>query len=441
MPLILKVLLSLSLILVLHGIFRHLLAAILAGTAVLAAWCGFSAGEGFRIAWDRFASTDNLLLMVVILQVTWLSTQLSKARIMTDLVEAVRRRLPRRAAMAALPAVIGFLPMPGGALFSAPLVDRCDPEGMLDPLLKVRANYWFRHIWEYWWPLYPGVLLALDLTGLEVWQFMLLQLPFSLVAVGAGYLFILRRIAPDRGSVRDVGSGGDVETARGDEPKGQREPAPALLPLLTPILIVVAVYTIIKTTLPIVAVWHAYLPLMLGILAAALYVQVRRPLDHGAWQEILLSRKTLTMALLVAAVQVYGAFIEADLPGGMPLVAAMREELARWGIPALAMMMILPFVAGLTTGLTIGFVGASFPIVLGLAGDGGVTAAYLGTVSLAFVCGFAGMILSPVHICLIVTNEHFRTRLPASLPGLARPAAVVVLAALGLYWVLRGWTF
>ena len=113
---------------------------------------------------------------------------------MKEMVENVRSMISKRFSMAILPAIIGFLPMPGGAIFSAPLLDDCDSDNEVKPILKTKINYWFRHIWEYWWPLYPGVLLAVDITGLPVLTFMMLQLPLSLLSILAGYLFLLRNI-------------------------------------------------------------------------------------------------------------------------------------------------------------------------------------------------------------------------------------------------------
>lgn len=415
LPVIIKVLGSLALILLSHGLLRNLLASVIIGAAVLAAWCGYGPAGALAVAWERFSSFDNLMLAVVILQVIWLSTQMSRAGVMHDLVEAVRLRTSSRVSMAALPAVIGLLPMPGGAIFSAPLVEECDPSGQVRPLVKVQTNYWFRHVWEYWWPLYPGVLLALDITGLDVWQFVLAQLPFSLVALFAGYFFLLRKV-----------------DGTGNAPRrGEKK---SLLPLVAPIIVVVITYAAVKLFLPNIVRANKYIPLLLGIWAAMLFVQIRRPLSGRQWRSVLLSRKSLNLVVLVAAVQIYGAFIEGRLPDGTLLVSTMRLELSELGIPAMAMIMVLPFVAGLTTGLTIGFVGASFPIVISLLGDDPAPGAFIGSVSLAYICGFAGMILSPVHLCLIVTNEHFGTRLPVSLVGLVKPTAVVVLAAVAAYF-------
>lgn len=421
-PVIIKVLASLALILIANSVCRHLFPSVLLGTGILAAWCGHPASAALDIAWARFSSPDNLLLMAVVLQVIYLSAQMSEAGMMRDLVEAVRLRISRRASVAALPAVIGFLPMPGGALFSAPLVESCDEEGVIPPLLKVQTNYWFRHVWEYWWPLYPGVLLALDVTGMDVWPFVLLMCPFSLFAIASGYWWLLRRIPPEKN----------------DSPRGEDEgPAPVLLPLIAPIGIAALVYILVKVLLPGIAASNKYWPLMMGILLAMVYVQVLRRLGLRRWGGILLSRKSVIMVLLVAAVQVYGAFIEAELPDGTLLVAQMRTELGAWGIPHLLMLMILPLVAGFTTGLTIGFVGASFPIVLSLLGENPSPGVFLGGVALSYVSGFVGLILSPVHMCLVVTNEHFKTRLLSSLPGLVKPAVAMMLVGMAGHFLLQ----
>jgi len=49
-----------------------------------------------------------------------------------------------------------------------------------------------------------------------------------------------------------------------------------------------------------------------------------------------------------------------------------------------------------------------------------------------------GMLLSPVHVCLIVTSKHFDTRVLRNAAGMLSPAAVVAAWALALY-VLLGW--
>jgi len=428
-PVIIKVLGALSFILIINRFLDRLVVSVAAGALVLAVWSGHSTSTIAEITWTRFSSTNNLFLILIVFQVIWLSSQMSVTGIMADLLTAVRAKISRREAMGVLPAVIGFLPMPGGALFSAPLVDSCDADGSIAPELKAQTNHWFRHVWEYWWPLYPALLLAVEITGLEVWQFMLLGIPLSLGAIVAGYVFLLRRIGREKGQRT-------VEITR--------EHSPGFFSLVLPIVVVIVCYAAVKLGYAgLKHVWteawvmNRYVPMAIGLFCSMLVLQKRRPLGRRQWAGIVLSRRALNMALIVVAVRIYGAFIEAPLPNGELLVAQMRSEAAGWGIPLTAIVMIVPLVSGLAIGLSIGLVGASFPIVMSLLGPDPSVMEVISTTVLACGFGYMGMVLSPVHVCLIVTSEHFKTRVSHNVAGMLKPAAAVLAWSFLLHLALR----
>lgn len=422
-PYVVRVLSTLVIILIVNKLIKQLLLSLLIGTVALAVWCGHSFETILSIAWERFSSLDNLLLMLVVSQVIWLSTQMAKTGTMTELVNSVRTLVSQRTAMAVLPAVIGLLPMPGGAIFSAPLVDDCDRDKSIRPLLKTKINFWFRHLWEYWWPLYPGVLMAIAITGLPMPTFMLMQLPLSLLSVFAGYIFLLRRVknTPD--------------TPAGVESKSTTLKKIAVL--VMPIIVIITAYLLIRLFLPVLANTNKYLPMITGIFLAQVLLQVRRPLNVPDWIKILFSKKALTMAVLAGIIRVYGAFIEAQLADGNLLMAHVRNELSSWNIPLLLVMILIPFISGISTGIAIGFVGASFPIVMTLMGANPDYGTLLATTLLAYASGYVGMLLSPVHVCLIVTNQHFKTSLTGSILKLSRPAVIVVAGSVCLYFLIR----
>ncbi|MBV5323544.1 DUF401 family protein, partial [bacterium] len=92
--------------------------------------------------------------------------QLRTTGMLKQMVVSLSNALPdRRMVMAALPAMIGMLPSPGGAVFSAPMVAEAAEGVVASPEQKALINYWYRHIWEYISPLYPGIILAAGLTG------------------------------------------------------------------------------------------------------------------------------------------------------------------------------------------------------------------------------------------------------------------------------------
>ncbi len=408
-PALAKVLGTLALILIVNVVTRNLMVAIAAGALVLGLWSGQPLSAVGRIAWARFSSLDNLLLMVVICQIIWLSSLMAKTDVMQDMVQAVRERVAHRLSFAALPAVIGLLPMPGGAMFSAPMVDSADRKGQLPTLLKTQNNYWFRHIWEYWWPLYPGVILTLDLTGLEIGQLILAQLPVSLLAITGGYLFLLRRIPRN-----------------GDENPTESKKGKSLLALTAPIVTVIATYAAILVAFPAVKNISRYIPIMVGLFLSLIVLQIQRKANWRSWTEVLLSRRTLYMTVLVAVIRIYGAMIEARLPDGMLLVEHMRGELAGIGVPESLFILLIPLISGLAVGINVGTIGASFPVVLTLLGPSPQLHVLLPTAVLAYAAGFMGQMLSPVHVCLVVSNQYFKTSLLRSLGGLLLPVIVVL---------------
>ncbi len=48
-----------------------------------------------------------------------------------------------------------------------------------------------------------------------------------------------------------------------------------------------------------------------------------------------------------------------------------------------------------------------------------------------------GMLLSPVHVCLVVTSEHFKTRVLRNIAALLPPAAMVLASSVLLHLLLR----
>ena len=79
------------------------------------------------------------------------------------------------------PALIGLLPMPGGAVFSAPMVKTVSEDMRVTNSDRAVINYWFRHIWELFWPLYPGIILTVALADIPIIDLIGKTWPGSLV--------------------------------------------------------------------------------------------------------------------------------------------------------------------------------------------------------------------------------------------------------------------
>ncbi len=102
------------------------------------------------------------------------------------------------------------------------------------------------------------------------------------------------------------------------------------------------------------------------------------------------------------------------------------------GIPTLPILCLLPFLVGMLTGLTVGFVGSTFPLLISLGGT-----ATLADISLAFAAGFIGVLLSPVHLCLILTREYFKADLWEIYKKMIPASGFILMAAFIEYLILK----
>ena len=83
-------------------------------------------------------------------------------------------------------------------------------------------------------------------------------------------------------------------------------------------------------------------------------------------------------------------------------VQNLSDYFTRMSIPIVPLVFILPFITGVLTGITVGAVGSTFPLIVTMAGND----PHL--LSFAFAAGFVGVLLSPVHVCLILTKDYFK---------------------------------
>ena len=326
----------------------------------------------------------------------------------------------RKALFAGLPALIGMLPMPGGALFSAPLVESVDDENSLFSSEKAAINYWFRHIWEYWWPMYPGVILAVKYSGLSFPKFMALQLPFTIASLAGGYFFLLRN-----GKITDAIIKPSLQRGKGD-----------VLSALGPILLLVGTAIIGTSAFSrlVVSKTAASLLAMLAGLVLSIAIALRGK-RHAFVQSLsIFKRRNLwLMLILVVSVQAFSNVLKCPLDTAEnTMIAAMRTEFVRAGIPVVLIIMLMPFISGLATGLSFAFVGASFPIVFALIGNHPAAGEIAAVTTLAYSSGYLGMMFSPLHVCFVVTCEYYSTRMTRVYKYIAGPSLVILMMALFL---------
>lgn len=418
MPSLFKLLLSFAAILLLNRLGLPLALALLSGGALLGVWAGMAPGAVAETMARAAVQRETAYLLLIVLLILYLSRLLEAAGALRGAVEAFRGVIPdRRLSSALLPALVGFLPLPGGALLSAPMVEQASAGAGLPGERKAVINYWFRHVWEYWWPLYPGFVLAVGLLEVPLGLFIAVQFPLTVFAVLAGAAFLLRREHFNE-------AGGEAGRRGGGWGRLLFEARPILA-----LVSALAAFSLARRLLPAGAV-PPELPMLAGLLFGILAAILDRRLPRSAVFGALRDRRFVSFAGLVLAVMALRAVLR---EGG--LAFTVKDELTAAGVPPLLVIALLPFVSGLITGIAFGYVGVSFPIVVPLLQGGGQLALLAGG-SLAFFCGYLGMILSPIHVCFVFSKDYFRAGFPSCFRLLLPPAGILALLAGAYYGIL-----
>ncbi|MDA3835787.1 MAG: DUF401 family protein, partial [Spirochaetales bacterium] len=191
LPVLVKIIAVFVFILVLSRYKISLYICLFSAAVAVGLWMGQEPVETIRLVFVNSLSGESLWLTVIIVEIIALSHLLKEGRQMERIVNTFKAiSFGNRFTLASLPAIIGLLPMPGGALFSAPMVESSAAGSGMSAELKTAINYWFRHIWEYWWPLYPGMILAISLLNVKPWQLIAAQFPLCLGVLVSGNIFL-----------------------------------------------------------------------------------------------------------------------------------------------------------------------------------------------------------------------------------------------------------
>jgi hypothetical protein len=128
--------------------------------------------------------------------------------------------------------------------------------------------------------------------------------------------------------------------------------------------------------------------------------------------------------LMVISVMIFKEVLDAS--GLLPRIPLLFEYLH---IPPVASLFVLPFVMGLVSGMSLVPVGLSFPILQPIIG---VNEPNLFYAMLAYTGGVSGYLLSPVHLCLVVSVAYFKARFLDVWKMVLVPVAIVDAAAFAL---------
>ncbi len=298
-------------------------------------------------------------------------------------------RFPRRYLLAFSASLMGLLPMPGGALLSAPIVQKAG-NGVSD-ILKATINNWFRHLFILIYPLSPALVASAKIAGLDIYTVILYMLPGLALSVLLGYFFMLRKV------------NGREEHADKFSLKG------LLLPLAIILSAPILDFTLKK------ALGIGSLATVVGVTAALTLSVLLSRVSLNA-RAIILRSKPWNFGLIIIGMFLYLNIFQASdaksLIAGIPL-------------PPLILAVVAGFLLGFFTGRV--QLPASIVLPVYLSSMGTINPAIFAPI---YISIFFGYITSPVHPCLVVTAQYFHVTIREMMMRLVLPTLIMFVAVM-----------
>lgn len=337
-------------------------------------------------------------LVLVTFGIMWLSLLYKETQALETLTKSFGGLLKNpKLIVSTLPAIIGLLPVPGGALLSAPLVETEADKLGLGEDKKTYVNVWFRHIIFPVYPMSQVLILAAAITGASITSIAVSQIPVVVAMIAVGYFTVLRR--------PDFSDEAIPKTKFGDNLK-------SFLVSFSPIIAMILTVVIFEIDVSIAA--------FVGI---ALLLFITRP--H---RQILI--KTLSNpAIYMIALAAYGAMLLRSVTIASGVSETLGQIIVEWNVNEVVLLATLPAVLALLVGSPSGGIAVSAPIIAGTLTFASSSA------SLLYISAYFGYLASPTHLCLALTADYFKCPLSKLYKILVPSLAASFLVALLVYHI------
>ena len=374
---ILKLLIPLAILIGLLALRKNFAFTILISGIILGLLFKMTIKEILLYSFKALTEKDTLTLLAIIYLVLVLGELLKAKKSLENLVEGLEGIVKKKKLIISVaPAIIGLLPMPGGALVSAPILDQALKNDPVAPEQKTFINFWFRHIWEYLWPLYQGLILTAAIFRVDIVNLIKAQYFFTPIAVAIGTFSLVFLIPP----LRENTFNRSVKTS-----------LKKLIISLWEILLIVLLMMVLKVDL---------------LLSIALTILLSLLLLKGTpKQKVIMLKKGFNWNILsiICAVMIFKNMVLHS-----QMVKLTEEIIHSAGPYEKLIMFLIPFSIGFLTGVNTAFAGIAFPFFIPSVGT---AQPVLQKIVFLYVSGFTGVLLSPFHLCFVLSAEYYKANL------------------------------
>lgn len=376
--------------------------AMLMASLIVAVFNGFNPLFALQVFWGALTDATTIFLALVITGITIFGFLLRNTGYLQDMIKNLTRLVSDfRILIMVIPALVAMLTIPGGAVFSAPMMEPLGKDLKMRDASVAAANIFYRHLIYSIVPFYSSLLLMAQLSRVDIFIFIRYTIPVFLVGGVISYFYYFHNV-PRTAGAKD-GSGMNMENLKD------------LFTSFFPFLIILVLGIGFKMYFP------------LAILISIIYIIIWG--NPAAKTGSIKERAAMVypgidwfMMLAIIGIMIFKDFVQAS--GALDALSVLLLDL---GIPLLLLVVLFPLVTGLVTGNNNASVAISVPLFLPLLPAGGLGEAYL---AIMFISSLMGYQVSPFHLCLVLSTQYFRASMPQVIKEVLVPSMMVIVIAL-----------
>lgn len=341
--------------------------------------------------------TETLELAFLMTLIFILAKTMQETGAIIKLINSLRTFFSRGGTLGIIPAIYGLMPVPGGALFSAPLIDKEGDKYNLQNHQKNFINIWFRHIWFPIYPISSAMILicSINFSDLPIQMLILANLPAFFGVILVGSLFIIHYT---RNTTK-------TRTNTKKNYKGLKYILPPVVPLL---FYPLKLFGLSETRC-----------FFIGVIFSLLILFFLTHLDLKTYLTII--KKSFTWNLIFA---IFGIMILREMIKMSQMHVYITETMRNLAFPALFIIILIPLFLGTLTGYNLGAIALSYPLVEPFFILTNIQ--LIGLTSIIFISSLIGYLISPIHLCNVLSSEYLKTD-TTRMYKMFLPAALTIL--------------
>ena len=372
----------------------------LTASAFLMSFLSLGIGETGTVLLETCTDQTTLSLVFASFFIILMSILYKETGLVDDLTRSLGGFIKNsKVIVSVLPAVIGLMPVAGGALMSAPMVDAEADKLGLDEAKKSFINIWFRHVIIPVYPVTQFIILTAALTQTGIDELIIRQILVVIVMIAAGYFIGLRKAQNQK-----------IDNTKTEKTKTNLK---LLLISFLPIIITVVLATALNVDIAIATL--AGVATILAITRTKKTVFQKTLKNKAVWE--------VTLAA-------FGALLLKNVTVASGASEIIGNALANTNMDPIILLSIVPAALAFLIGSTPGAIALSVPILA-------QTVAFIPkTASLLYISAYLGYMIAPTHLCLVFTAQYFKSSINRSFKYLIPATIVSMIAALITYLII-----